>query len=297
MIFDAGGGYLLAFGGTSPTGSCSNMTFEFSHGSWKRVHTHGPLQPQFIRCSGAYELAYDSKDGYPILTGGNGSGGTWAGTWKFVNSNWVYLNSSKSPAVNRTFTMVTYDAADRCVVLFGGNSATQGSFLNDTWGFKGGVWSKILTALSPPGRYGGSFAFDSNIGKVVLFGGVIAGGGELNDTWTYSGGVWTNVTTPSSPSPRLLAGLGYDPSDHSLLLFGGSIGARDRNDTWAYSGGSWTKLSPINSPSSRERACIAFDAATHKLILFGGAYSSPTTGALSFLNDSWKFGHGDWVLI
>src|SRR5439155_21996111 len=66
---------------------------------------------------------------------------------------------------------MTYDAATKTVVLFGGTRGDGGSPLDDTWTWDGCRWTQAKPATSPPGRSFGNLASDPSSGKVILFGG------------------------------------------------------------------------------------------------------------------------------
>jgi N-acetylneuraminic acid mutarotase len=155
----------------------------------------------------------------------------------------------------------------------------------------------------------------------------------LNDLWKYSAGEWTwmggaNVVnqagtygtqgTPASgnvPGARIGA-VSWTDASGNFWLFGGygldSAGALGYlNDLWKYSGGEWTWMSganvvnqkgtygtlgtpaPTNVPGGRIGA-VSWTDPSGNLWLFGGTgYDS--AGALTFLNDLWKYSGGEWT--
>src|SRR2546430_6822932 len=66
---------------------------------------------------------------------------------------------------------MTYDAATKAVVLFGGTRGDGSPPLDDTWTWDGCRWTQAKPATSPPGRSFGNLASDPSSGKVILFGG------------------------------------------------------------------------------------------------------------------------------
>jgi len=72
-------------------------------------------------------------------------------------------------------------------------------------------------------------AFDSSIGKVLLFG----GGNVQNmaDTWLWDGSNWDQLSLALEPPGRNVATMAYDSATQQMILFGGT-GAP--NDTWAF---------------------------------------------------------------
>src|SRR5439155_27344629 len=93
---------------------------------------------------------------------------------------------------SRFGAVMTYDAADGYLLLFGGASTVSGNSA-DTWKFKGGAWKQLTPVTSPPGRNDAVMTFDAANGYVLLFGG-LGFGGDLGDAWRFRAGHWTHVT-------------------------------------------------------------------------------------------------------
>jgi hypothetical protein len=309
MTYDGADHYVVLFGGASH-GALSD-TWKFTGGTWASVSTSGP--------SGRFEagIAYDSFHQETILFGGVGAGQpqnveSWT-TWNFGNGNWAEFAPAGSPFSRSEFGMV-WDAADGYVLLFGGING--GTYLGDTWSFKGGRWTEIESAQSAQGqctqisngatvscpvpRAALSMAYDqfSSDQYVVLFGGF--NGGYLGDTWKFVGGTWTELETASSgttcnyvgggtvscPSTREWASLAnYYPATGYLVLFGGNGGSA-LADTWEFQFGGWTALSPSAHPSARYGAATAteYSSGTGYVLLFGGFGSSGSP-----LSDTWEY--------
>jgi hypothetical protein len=235
-------------------------------------------------------IAYDAKDGYAVLFGGNEYSANFGDTWKFVNDKWTNITTTPSPSV-RSFASMAYDAHDGYVVLFGGGGAS-GNLLADTWKFVGGVWKNITPSVSPSPRDGAGMAYDTDLGELVLFGGQ-GSSALLNDTWTFRAGSWSQLLPHTSPPARRSAGMTFDSTDSHILLFGGLGSAGDLSDTWSFSGGQWTQHTPTVHPSARVAASLTFDSGLGYVVLFGGR--NDTTG--NVLGDSWKFVGGVWTLL
>ncbi len=239
-------------------------------------------------------LVYDPADGYVLLFGGATGAGAVHDTWTFSHGHWTNPTAglSRMPP-SRYKAMVTYDAADGYVLLFGGRSST---YLNDTWKWSNGTWSPVTGATSPPAREDGMMAYDAADGYVVLFGGEDASNHLLNDTWTYVGGAWTNLTSSIALSPptREAGGIAWDTGDGYVLLFGGSNDPRgDLHDTWSFRGGVWTNRTDLTAanPTKRETLVLADDPVDGFVLLFGGL-KFPT-----FQGDSWAYSNGSWTLL
>jgi hypothetical protein len=246
---------------------------------WKEMNTTG--RPPITE-GGA--LTYDAKDGYSILFGGkhfSPNHNVWHltnDTWKYVARKWTFLRPTVSPPA-RDYSMITFDAKDGYVVLYGGATGS-GGVLRDTWMFAAGNWTNITNAASPPPRANSSFAYDPSDHYSVLYGGVV-GGRPMNETWTFSGGNWTNVTTSLGPGPRTTAGLTFDPKVGGVLLYGGCTGTKD---TWKFKAGVWKQIFPKNRTSYPMcDDAMAYDPNASLAILFGGPYS------LGHPRPDWKF--------
>jgi hypothetical protein len=124
-------------------------------------------------------------------------------------------------------------------------------------------------------------AYDGAIGKVVLFGGVVAVGGgyrRFDDTWTYDGTTWAKQSPAVHPSARQEPAMAYDPKIAKVVLFGGTVPGRYYGDfvtdTWTYDGATWTQQHPASSPPLRGTAGLntgnpmAYDPAIGKLVLY-----------------------------
>lgn len=243
-------------------------------------------------------MVYDAADGYVLLFGGWGPGGTFGygflnQTWKFQNGTWTQLHPAVSPSP-RDFAAMAYDAADGYVVLFGGcgvvyaSNASCPPALNDTWTYRGGVWTNITPAASPSARYLAGMTYDAADGYVLLFGGLTSSGHALGDTWEFRGGIWSRLSPSASPSARDGFAMSFDGADGYVLLFGGSAFP----DTWVFKAGDWFNISTTVSPSPQFLDFADYDAAAGFVLLYAGLTMS---GNLA--NDTWAFRGGTWTNI
>ncbi len=149
------------------------------------------------------------------------------------------------------------------------------------------LWTQ-QSNFGPSPRSGGAMAFDSDRGRLVLFGGN-SGTSRLGDTWEWYGGFWTQVED-IGPSPRFLGAMVYDVARKVCLLFGG----RDNDehflgDTWQWDGVKWTQLLD-SGPVGRSSHAMAFDIARGRTVLFSGQ-----AGPTSSLADTWEFDGDNWT--
>jgi N-acetylneuraminic acid mutarotase len=223
---------------------------------------------------------------------------------------WTGLDpSGESPSARAGHSMV-YDTANGKVILFGG-ADIRGTLHNDTWEYDptGGSW----TALHPSGqlpspRSEQAMAYDSDSGKVFMFGGCDDNMVQ-NDIWVYdpAANTWTDLNQPIDgsvspglrPPARTGSCLVYDSANGDLLLFGGESGLDAGppifNDTWTYDlvANAWTNLRPSGAlPVARSDASMVYDSRVSEVILFGGssanllADGSPT---FPLLSDTWGY--------
>ena len=138
--------------------------------------------------------------------------------WKQLGGGSYVQPSARSAAA------LAYDPLIGAVVLFGGYDASVAAD-GDTWTFANNSWTDITLTLAsaPPARWEAGFAYDPNVGAVVLFGGRNVTQ-FFNDTWEFNGAAWSQLSLSTQPSPRGLMGMAYDPVVDGILLFGGGTG-------------------------------------------------------------------------
>lgn len=95
---------------------------------------------------------------------------------------------------------LVYDwRADRAIVWGGFN----GSGNDETWAydFEANAWTNLQPAVAPAPRWAHAMAYDSQSGRVVLFGGATLEG-VFEDTWAYDFGAntWANMS-PAAMNP------------------------------------------------------------------------------------------------
>jgi Galactose oxidase, central domain len=243
-------------------------------------------------------LVYDPAGRFVLLFGGTlEENGVWVylnDTWTYSAGVWTKLSLPVAPAP-RTDAGSTYDPADGYVLLYGGNGPTAppGGWLNDTWEFSNGTWSRVLTAKTPSLLVSPQLAYDATDGYVLMF----AAGARvgITSTWSYSGGVWTDRTRSHEPAVYGF-GLAADPADGCVVLFGGTNarGSFYSNQTWEYSAGNWTKVhvsSPV-TPVWRVYPGLVYDSTLGEVALFGGTTNGPH-GVIQ-LSGTWTFHAGSW---
>jgi galactose oxidase-like protein len=296
----------MLFGGSSSSGSSLGDTW------WSETGGSGLIWPPPTPSAEYGEsMVYDSVDRSDLLFGGCGAqcgnASTWnfsANTWMPWYSLWPALNSTNSPTGRMNASMIFFnDSGTRQdVVLFGGVNS-NGTLLNDTWVFLGGVWSPaplLPRTAQPSPRQSAAFAYNYSAEVGILFGGC-GTACPLRDTWELS---WVTAKSafewiPESPMARPPARYGgsmtYDSLNGAVLLFGG-CGAGSPcslSDTWTYiTSGNWvqcTGCTGANSPSARWGAAMTYDSVDSYVLLFGGCGTSACP-----MRDTWKYASGTW---
>jgi hypothetical protein len=79
---------------------------------------------------------------------------------------------------------ISYDRQSDRVILYGGQ--TRQAYLSDTWAydFNTDRWTNLTTPRNPGLRPSGFFmAYDSRVGRIILFGGIVGAG--ISSTWGF----------------------------------------------------------------------------------------------------------------
>jgi len=214
MAYDSLRDVTVLFGGAS-----NSETWEWNGAQWALAAATGPAARSFA------SMDFDSDRGVCVMFGGAGD----ASTWEWDGSNWTSITApGPSP---RSLAAMAYDSLRHRSFLFGG---TGGSLteVGDFWAWSGTDWTQY--PAGPPARRWHVLAFDSDRGKLVLFGG--RRGRDvfpsiLGDTWEHDGSLWTQVNLVG-PGARSGSCMAYDAARRQMVLFGGESNLYD--DTWLY---------------------------------------------------------------
>ncbi|MCI4318609.1 MAG: PKD domain-containing protein [Thermoplasmata archaeon] len=176
------------------------------------------------------------------------------------------------------------------------NNSSGGGGANGTTG-----WVQLPGVYPTPGdRTQPSFAYDPNLGKVVMFGGYDGNGNtQRGDTWTFQNDTWTDLTSSvtGAPSARWGGQMVWDPSDQLLVMFGGRTQSQFLNDTWTFNGTAWVNVSSSVAPAPRAHYEMAYDPVDQYILLVGGDVENFGTGTWSLYNDTWSWSNGTWTNI
>jgi hypothetical protein len=125
---------VILYGGFS-NGIRLSDTWSFNGATWTQLT---PAQSPGV-VSPAWQAAYDSASHQLILYGGDVSVSPQyaASMWAWTGTTWAQLHPLLGPGP-RGYGAMTYDQAQRCIVLFGGNDGTSDP--RDVLGWDGTAW-------------------------------------------------------------------------------------------------------------------------------------------------------------
>jgi len=123
------------------------------------------------------------------------------------------------------------------------------------------IQERLETSPKPRGRYWFNLAYDTDNGKMILFGGSTGGSSQLSDTWLYDYGenIWSEITTQPRPPVRANSAMAYSSSSNSVVLFGGShLNQETYDDTWILDveAGTWSEIVLENESQTEEQQSI-----------------------------------------
>ena len=257
--WDAQDGVFLMFGGASgpsnPAAYGDLWAFRPSTDSWSLLWANGAVggpSPRFHAL-----VTWDSTLNRLLVFGGQlGSASTNLANdlWAFTPSpgatggTWSQLNQTDSSCTItcpqlRAGAVGGWNPTAGTLRVFGGLNKA-GSVLSDTWtwtptGPSTGTWNQEHPAIVPPGRAGGTAAYDPETGSLVVGPGVSLTTGLASDAWANAswGANWQQLAfAGSGPQPRGYAGWVWDDTDNAFLLFGGGLATgAPLNDLWRFS--------------------------------------------------------------
>jgi cysteine-rich repeat protein len=191
MVFDEKRHRILMVGGRSDATEFDD-SWEWTGADWRQITT--------ARIPGGrdrFALAYNAALGNTVLFGGSSGLALHSDTWLLDGDRWVELQADNAtgdrPRARRDVKM-SYDPVLRQIVVFGGETASQGAFF-DTWQMSVTCnnanntcvsWQRIMTPTAPSARFGSAMAYDGQLGKTLLFGGYVPGEDGLSaEMWAF----------------------------------------------------------------------------------------------------------------
>ena len=278
----------LMFGGSGSSGNLGDTwKYSFSADQWTELSlaTH-PSNRSTAGC------AYDPVGQDVVLFGGN-DGTAWSTeTWKFdaVTSTWSQVFPSGSTPRNFWSTPMTYDSAQRKMVILFRNSVTVQM---ETWAYDPAAnsWANRNPSTSPNARDGHAMVYVAAPDRTLVFSGA-EGLTVYCDFWlyAYTPNSWTKVrdcVPNQDPNGRVGAGI-TSRTDCPVFMYGGFDGVAYPPETWCYEFGfgDWFNPAASGSPGARRNFQLATENGNIS-VFFGG---SNTADGLK--NDTWAFAKG-----
>lgn len=202
---------------------------------------------------------------------------------------WVQVANTGPSA--RTQHAMVYDSQRHRTVLFGGwVPGSPPSFASDTWEWDSVSWTRVATT-GPSARQSMAVAYDSQRGRVVLFGGW--DGTYRGDTWEWDGTAWIPQVLATGPAARIGHAMTYDSLRGRVVMFGGQDQVGFFNDTWEWDGSVWVAASP--GLGARAGHAMAFDTQRGRTVLVGGF--DPLLPVPALPVDTWEWDGTSWAQV
>ena len=231
-------------------------------------------------------MVYDPATTQTILFGGSTATDVatkasyeFSDTWAWNGLIWTQLFPLHIPTARYGHVMV-YDSARNRIVMFGGRTGGGKTDLNDTWVFKGGDWTQIVTPNSPPARILAGGAYDPNRDRFVLFGGAsISADGKtvtpFHDTWEFDGTTWTHRggEGPDVLKPILV----YDAARNQVVML--AINSKVETQMYAYdpAASTWNQVKPSTLPGCANEGMAVFQESNNTVLYTGGVCTGSST--------------------
>jgi len=155
----------------------------------------------------------------------------------------------------------------------------------EVWAWDGSEWTRV-GGISPVLRVGFRAVYDSDRGRVVVFGGRTDPGFYLADTWEWDGTDWMQ-SPAAGPPGREQHGMVYDEARHRTVLFGGTRSYQPLGDTWEWDGQQWAQVA-AGGPSARGVGAIGYDPVRGRTVLVGSVNWNPV------FQDHWEWDGLAW---
>jgi len=288
MAYDNRAGFIVLFGGSTSDGlNGETWRFELASDIWAPVAASTGPSPR-----DDHAMTYDERLGSVVMMGGQTLLRPSDEVWSLRGADTAWTNSLPIPSPRSGHNTVHAPEISRSI-LFGG------SWSNETWSYDvvSNEWTLLAPRPSPSGRGFFAMAYDSKLGRLVLFGGASLNVPpyDNNETWSYdpSSNVWTNLTASGGPGRREGHAMAYDARAGLFVMFGGYVwGEPQNNETWSYdlANNTWTNMSPPSPPSGRDGHVMGYDSRMGRVILFGGRTAtgnSAETWAYDLVANTW----------
>ncbi|MEM7201346.1 MAG: kelch repeat-containing protein [Planctomycetota bacterium] len=274
---------VVLFGGEDATGSLGD-TWEWDGVSWAQ-RVGGPSPAPVT--GGA--MGFDPSRGTILLFGGDPDPATRGpfsdAFWEWDGAQWRQIQiSGYSKPLARGFASLAHDPVEDQMLLVGGIGCSGCGVnpTNDTWAYRGGVWTMVSGSWGP--RHN-SVIYDSSREAMV--------GIRTGQLYSWNGTAWLPASGPPPyPTGLSLGAMVYDAANDVLMRYGGSIfdgrfGGMATSAMALWDGSGWTNLpyaAGYFGPGARGQHAMAYDDARQRTVVFGG---SGDWGAV--FGDTWEW--------
>ena len=285
--YDQARNEIVAFGGRFGTGNNDiiNNTFVYDGTSWTLVvPANSPSAREDVF------MAYDDTNDEIVLFGGKDSSGdrndTWV--WDGANKNWIEKAPANMPSARRRGA-ITFNPDSGKVFLYGGRVGN--GTLDGTWEWDGANWTDLDPNDDPGPLEGPDIAYDTNISRIVLFGGFNSTPKDGIFIWDNAAQNWVELAPANKPPARVSHRMVFDPVRGELVLFGGEINNVEQNDTWTWDGADWSQEFPERSPPERDLFGMVWHNTDQLIYAIGGESVVSTNNEL---DDVWTWDGSSW---
>ncbi len=205
----------------------------------------------------------------------------------------VQLATSGDPSSFSNHSAIHDPVGDRIIVFGGADELCSPHSRLAALDLSTNAWTTLAPAgPTPPARSRHQAVYDSQLHRMIVYGGDGAAFGLLADLWALTLSdlpTWSEIVPVNvGPGTRWLPSLMLDPIRNRLILHGGD----DGNDTWVLplSGTpEWVELATAGEqPPARRGHAAFYDAALDRMIVVGGyGHSIADSYALDLASMTW----------
>jgi hypothetical protein len=215
MVYDAGRGYSVLFGGQGSAGDLLGDTWTYENWRWRRWRTGWWRRRPPPRCG--HSLAFDEEAGAAILFGGiDRNDNPMGDTWAFNGVSWQPIRGPAPPA--RRYAAFAYDPDLKGCVLHGGAEDDHGRrTFGDAWLCRGRTWTRMAIHFDTDPRDDHGMAYHRAARRLVMLEGVSGARGLL----VREEAGWRPAEVARIHPRHQCSPLAWDDGLNGLVLHGG----------------------------------------------------------------------------
>lgn len=204
LTYDSESDRLILYAGGSPWHMYTDTwAYDLNTDTWEPMSPKSSPSPR-----GMYATAYDTESDRVLLWGGftgteENDVAMWA--YDYNTDTWERLENSGGPQQHWERHGMAYIPELDQVLFYSGMLEEEGVLPAETWyyDYNSNAWTAIDVAISPPALAMYAMAYDSRIGKAVLFGGEKTSkyAGDISpDIWVFDPDTesWAPVSAPAT---------------------------------------------------------------------------------------------------